>query len=197
LLTGTIFFFDYVKIKRKLDRLIIAQTSELMKNSESKKITWKKTENQKNKDLEKILEDYILKEKEYLTTEHEKIVKNRFIPDIMPISISIVISQKFGEKHPGVDLVAPSGTEIMATAAGKVKISDFDEYFGNLIILEHFNGYYTYYAHLEEVSKKKGEFVEKGELLGKVGSTGFSSGPHLHYSIQKDGKFIDPISFIK
>ncbi len=197
LLTGIIFIIDYIQIRQKLERILSRQTTEFMENTTKKQANGKNVKNQKSKDMEKILENYIKKQKDYLTAEQDNTENNRFIPDIMPINNTVVVSQKYSEKHPGVDLVAPSGTEIVATAAGKVEISSYDEYFGNLIILEHFNGYYTYYGHLQEVSKKKGEFVEKREILGSVGSTGFSSGPHLHYSIQKDGKFIDPGDFIK
>ena len=91
--------------------------------------------------------------------------------------------------HNGVDIAAPEGTPVKAVETGKVIFSGKEKGYGNLIILEHLNGYRTYYAHLKEVKVHKGEIIGKNEIIGNVGMTGRATGPHLHFEIRK-GKYI-------
>ncbi len=118
--------------------------------------------------------------------------QQRFIPDIRPIVGEFAVSQKFSERHKGVDLASPLGTEVVATAAGVVKSAYEDRYFGNVIIIDHLNHYMTFYAHLAKFFHQEGFFVEKGQTIGLVGSSGFSQSPHLHYEIIHRGENIDP-----
>ncbi|QSE96696.1 M23 family metallopeptidase [Fulvivirga lutea] len=103
-------------------------------------------------------------------------------------------------KHEGIDYAAPRGTEVYATGNGKVKFIKVNSYlqtgFGNYIEIDHGFGYVTRYAHLNAVSVKEGDVVKRGQVIGKVGSTGGSSAPHLHYEVIKNGKKIDPINFV-
>jgi murein DD-endopeptidase MepM/ murein hydrolase activator NlpD len=94
--------------------------------------------------------------------------------------------------HPGVDLAAPTGTPVAAAAAGKVSHAGPAGTYGNLVIVKHDNGFETRYAHLSEVDVKVGDSVTPGELVGKVGTTGRSTGPHLHFEVRHDGKVLDP-----
>ncbi|MDP8220809.1 MAG: M23 family metallopeptidase [Candidatus Stygibacter frigidus] len=148
-------------------------------------------------DLKNILAEYLQNQNSGSFMPDSVTIKNRFIPDLNPLSSEMVISQKFSDKHPGIDLAAPQGTEVKASAAGKIEVFEQDDYFGNLIIIEHFNGYYTFYGHLDQVFAVTGNFAEKGEVIGTVGSTGFSTGPHLHFSIRYNDNFIDPFQLIK
>lgn len=101
------------------------------------------------------------------------------------------------EFHPGVDLRANSGTPVIASADGVVKSAVQSPYgYGNHVILLHSSGYETLYGHLRSVSVKNGEEIRAGQLLGYSGSTGASSGPHLHYEIRMKGKVIDPGDFL-
>ncbi|MBQ0084568.1 MAG: peptidoglycan DD-metalloendopeptidase family protein [Clostridiales bacterium] len=95
--------------------------------------------------------------------------------------------------HTGLDISAPMGTEIMAAADGKVvKASDTNNGYGNCVIIEHYDGYRTLYGHCSELLVEVGDYVSAGEVIALVGSTGRSTGPHLHFSIIIDGVFTDP-----
>jgi murein DD-endopeptidase MepM/ murein hydrolase activator NlpD len=94
--------------------------------------------------------------------------------------------------HPGFDLAAPTGTPVSAAAGGTVIHAGPAGTYGNLVTIRHDNGYETRYAHLSAVNTNPGERVEAGQLIGKVGTTGYSTGPHLHFEVRHDGKTIDP-----
>ena len=94
--------------------------------------------------------------------------------------------------HPGFDLAAKAGTGVAAAARGTVVHAGPAGTYGNLVTLRHDNGFETRYAHLSSVEVKVGDLVEAGADLGKVGSTGYSTGPHLHFEIRHDGQPIDP-----
>lgn len=94
------------------------------------------------------------------------------------------ITDEFGTrngKHKGIDIGAEEGSKVMAVDAGKVKKSYYSNSYGNVIFIEHSTGLETVYAHLKERHVKAGEIVNKGEMIGTVGSTGISTGPHLHF----------------
>ncbi len=94
--------------------------------------------------------------------------------------------------HDGDDFSTEVGVEVMATANGKVKSSKYNGSFGNFIEIEHGNGYVTVYGHLSKRFVKKGELIERGDVIGKVGNTGRSTAPHLHYEIQLHDKHVNP-----
>lgn len=89
--------------------------------------------------------------------------------------------------HGGIDIAAPSGTPVHASRAGKVTFSGIARGYGNLVIVEHDYGYETYYGHLSRLLVRTGETVEQGSKLGLVGSTGLSTGPHLHFEVRHHG----------
>lgn len=98
--------------------------------------------------------------------------------------------------HTGVDLGGvKKGTEVYAIMRGSVKKSGYDSISGNYVILEFEDGFTCCYCHLNERAVKKGEAVEKGQVIGYVGSTGQSTGTHLHFHMRKDGIYIDPLSY--
>jgi len=94
--------------------------------------------------------------------------------------------------HPGFDLAAPTGTAVGAAAGGKVIHAGPAGTYGNLVTVRHENGYETRYAHLSAVNVKEGDTVQPGQQIGAVGSTGYSTGPHLHFEVRHEGKTIDP-----
>ena len=94
--------------------------------------------------------------------------------------------------HTGMDLGAASGSDIMAMKAGRVVSSKYNGGYGNVVILEHADGVRTLYAHCSKLLCKAGEKVKKGQVIALVGSTGNSTGPHLHIEFRKDGKRYDP-----
>ncbi len=95
-------------------------------------------------------------------------------------------------KHPGFDLAAPTGTTVDAAAAGTITHAGPAGTYGNLIIIKHADGVETRYAHLSATSVKEGDHVEAGQPIGAVGTTGYSTGPHLHFEVRKDGQTVDP-----
>ncbi|HET9030786.1 MAG TPA: peptidoglycan DD-metalloendopeptidase family protein [Candidatus Aquilonibacter sp.] len=100
------------------------------------------------------------------------------------------------EFHSGVDLGADYGDAVHAAAAGTVVANSYDGGYGIKIDIDHGNGYHTWYAHLSKVDVEVGAHVYKGEVIGQVGSTGFSTGPHLHYQIMHNGVAINPTPFL-
>ncbi|HEU4573591.1 MAG TPA: M23 family metallopeptidase [Chitinophagaceae bacterium] len=98
--------------------------------------------------------------------------------------------------HAGLDFAAPIGTPIYATADGVVKVAGFsDGGYGNHVIINHGYGYETLYGHMVRVKARVGQHVKRGEVIGYVGSTGKSTGPHCHYEVHKNGQKIDPVYF--
>lgn len=122
--------------------------------------------------------------------------QRRFIPDIIPVKNDFAISQRFSEKHPALDFAAAIGTEVVAVAAGEILSVYYDEIYGNVIMIDHFNEYATLYAHLATTFFDSNSHVEKGETIALVGNTGNSSAPHLHYEIIFDGENVNPEDYI-
>ena len=99
--------------------------------------------------------------------------------------------------HTGIDFGAPLGTPVTATAGGRViQAGDRGDGYGNLVIIDHGNGYQTYYAHLSRINVRVGDTVRDGQNIGNVGSTGRSTGPHLHYEIRRNGTPINPAPYL-
>ena len=103
---------------------------------------------------------------------------------------------RWGRTHTGIDIGAPTGTSIKAAAAGTVSFSGWKGTLGYLVVLNHGNGIQTYYAHCSKLLVSSGQKVSKGQLIAKVGSTGRSTGPHLHFEIRVNGSSINPQSYI-
>ena len=101
------------------------------------------------------------------------------------------------QMHKGIDLAAPPGTPILATGDGIVTFAGRSGNYGLLIRVEHLGGISTTYAHLEKIYVRKGQSVSRNQQIGAMGSTGASTGPHLHYEIVVDGKMINPMKFIE
>lgn len=100
------------------------------------------------------------------------------------------------QMHWGLDISAPTGTPVRAAAAGRIVRAGFAADYGKYIDIDHGSNILTRYAHLSQQAKKSGDFVQKGELIGLVGSTGRSTGPHLHYEVKIDGRRMNPLNFI-
>jgi murein DD-endopeptidase MepM/ murein hydrolase activator NlpD len=98
--------------------------------------------------------------------------------------------------HPGFDLAAVTGTQVTAAARGTVVHAGPGGTYGNLVTVRHDSGFETRYAHLSAVDVKVGDAVEAGQDVGKVGTTGYSTGPHLHFEVRRNGVAIDPAPFL-
>ena len=102
---------------------------------------------------------------------------------------------KYRKMHNGMDFTASTGTAIYATGDGVVIKASRATGFGNVVYVNHGFGYQTRYAHMSKFNTKKGRKVKRGDIIGYVGNTGLSSGPHLHYEVHKNGKVINPVNF--
>lgn len=128
------------------------------------------------------------------------------VPQGNPVAGGGRISSGFGERfhpvdqvwkpHHGLDIAAPAGTPVEATAAGTVAFAGERGGYGNLVIIDHGNGLETRYAHLGALGVEPGETVNAGDPVGKVGSTGKSTGNHLHYEVRENGQPVDPRKYI-
>ena len=98
--------------------------------------------------------------------------------------------------HKGVDLAAPYGAAILAAAAGKVTTSTYSNSAGNYVVIAHGNGMSTVYMHASSLLVSVGETVSQGQVIAKVGSTGYSSGNHLHFGVIKNGTYVNPLNYI-
>ena len=127
---------------------------------------------------------------------HEDKVRLEHIPNVIPVVG--MVSKKFSEMddHLGTDFSAQVGNPVFASGSGVVEFAGQKDELGNTVVIDHQNGYQTSYSHLKDIRTRKGRNVGKGEIIGTVGNTGNSSAPHLHYSITKDGKEMDPELFI-
>ena len=127
------------------------------------------------------------------------------VPDLWPTKGRL--SSTFGNRknpfgrgikfHYGIDIANSIGTDIWAAGSGRVVFSGYKAGYGNTIIIDHGNGYKSYYAHNSKLLVNRGDRVEKGQLIAKMGNTGRSTGPHLHFEIHKGGKAIDPLTVLK
>ena len=100
------------------------------------------------------------------------------------------------EFHPGIDFKGNKGDDARCTANGTVVFAGWAGGYGNCVRIAHANSYETLYGHLSRISVKVGQDVTVGQKIGEVGSTGRSTGTHLHYEIRKNGKAINPISYL-
>jgi murein DD-endopeptidase MepM/ murein hydrolase activator NlpD len=100
------------------------------------------------------------------------------------------------EMHEGLDVAAPHGTPIVATADGVVSFARPLSSFGNVVFINHGNGFTTFYAHNSSNRVKEGQMVKRGEVVAYVGTTGRSTGPHVHYEVQVDGVTVNPMKYI-
>jgi len=113
-------------------------------------------------------------------------------------NISDGFEEAEGRRHQGVDIPSPLGIPIRASHAGMVIYSNSTiKGYGNLIILRHSEEFVSVYAHNQANLVEEGTWVEKGQIIGKVGQTGRASGPHLHFEIRRNNKAVDPMLFLR
>ncbi|MDR1862623.1 MAG: M23 family metallopeptidase [Treponema sp.] len=99
--------------------------------------------------------------------------------------------------HSGLDIGAPMGTPVKAAMAGRVSTAGYDKILGNYVVISHHSGYRTLYGHMSYIRIRAGAYVSAGQRIGDVGSTGLSTGPHLHFTVYKNGVTVNPRNLIK
>lgn len=140
----------------------------------------------------------------------DKLEALKSIAQVMPIHNPVpgkAMSSRFGVRrdpilrtpamHAGIDFRAASGTEIRSAGAGTVIKAGWNGGYGRMVEIDHGHGFTTRYAHMSRIHVKEGERIETGDVIGKVGSSGRSTGPHLHYEVRRDGNAVDPLGFLK
>ncbi|WP_337382026.1 M23 family metallopeptidase [Phocaeicola coprophilus] len=130
----------------------------------------------------------------------------RFVPSVAPLKENYRISDRFGYRvhpvsgkrtfHAGLDMAAEYAATVHAAADGTVSFSGNVPGYGKTVVITHRFGFKTRYAHLTHIYRRKGAVVTKGDVIGFVGSTGLSTGNHLHYEVIKNDRMINPINFI-
>jgi murein DD-endopeptidase MepM/ murein hydrolase activator NlpD len=211
-----------VTLEAELEELELMQAElEKQKKSVNANINAKKGElSAKNNELGNANADQAeykkqLEEQERLLNEIEEQIARTANPDaykgsitgfIWPCPSYTRISSYFGPRpqptagastnHKGVDLAAPYGSAILASAAGVVTTSTYSKSAGNYIVVAHGNGMSTVYMHCSALLVSVGETVEQGEKIAKVGSTGYSTGNHLHFGVIKNGRYVNPLNYI-
>ena len=123
-----------------------------------------------------------------------------------PLSVSGTITSRFGYRkqptkgastnHKGLDIAAPKGTPILATASGKVVTATYGSAAGYYVMIYHGNSTYSVYMHCSSINVSVGQQVSKGQTIAKVGSTGVSTGPHLHFGISVNGSYVNPLNYV-
>ena len=116
------------------------------------------------------------------------------------------VSSKFGDRnhpifkykrhHSGIDLAAPKSSPIRAVQSGQVIFSDPYAGYGNLVVIQHADGFTSHYGHCQSIKVTIGEMVKAGQIIAIVGSTGNSTGPHLHFELRKNGDPLDPEKYV-
>ncbi|MBE0477851.1 peptidoglycan DD-metalloendopeptidase family protein [Candidatus Aerophobetes bacterium] len=159
------------------------------------------------RDLQLLSNEAILREKNF--TQINEIIKEKealfaSTPNIFPVKgwLSSGYGSRINpftgrrETHEAIDIVAPWDTPVRAACRGEVVFAGWRDFYGLVVEIKNKYGYSTLYAHLSKVLVKKGERVEKGQIVGRVGSTGRSTGPHLHFEVWKGGRSIDPLKLM-
>ena len=139
-----------------------------------------------------------LKSKELQIAHLNFLNTQQYIPDFLPTTNYIITKSFLPEKnHFGIDLAGKNGNPIFAAASGKIEKIENKSIFGKSIMIDHLNGYKTFYGHNSKILVERNLFVNKGDIIAELGSTGRSTAPHLHFEILFKGEKINPEKMIK
>lgn len=161
-----------------------------------------------NQDVDRVLRQIRLQQdsfNEILSRLKGRSEELRFVPSIRPVDVGF-ISSYFGKRedpftgrytrHEGLDFSARRGSNVYATADGVVVVAKYERGYGNTVKIDHGNGIMTKYGHNQELLVKKGEKVERGQVIAHLGSSGRSTAPHVHYEVQVNGVPQNPLNYI-
>ena len=193
---------DYTKIVKENDLMykgekIVKQEGEYGK----KKVEYVITELNGNRVEKEVLEETVLSQpSDRVVVVGTKVVSDRGTGAFAwPTSggyISSNMGERWGEFHRGIDIARPSNYNITASDNGVVTFAGWDGTYGQKVVVNHNNGYETLYAHLSEIKVSVGQVVPQGSIIGIMGSTGNSTGTHLHFEVHKNGSYVNPLSLL-
>ena len=142
---------------------------------------------------------------EALATMEDQLGRLDATPSILPAS-GVVTSRYSGNRahplfdrvvaHPGIDVSAPRGTPIVAAANGVIRSAGWKQGYGYTVVIDHGYGFTTLYAHASKVLARAGQTVKRGAVVAQVGSTGISTGTHLHYEVHLNGRRVNPLNYV-
>ena len=147
-----------------------------------------------NKNIKQQIDDKKTSMKELLLAMEKRSNSLNAFPDLWPGEGGTISSPYGGyDWHPGIDIAVDFGTPVYASAAGTVEQAGWNGGYGRYVKLDHGNGYETAYGHMSGIAVTEGEAVRKGDIIGFAGSSGYSTGPHIHFEVLVDGQFVDPM----
>ncbi|MDI6840851.1 MAG: peptidoglycan DD-metalloendopeptidase family protein [bacterium] len=203
--------------KEEMEREKSIKLSKIRKDEESEKVKSSRQREMKSLILKEVrkeksnkarLVEELEKSRSYLEAliaRLEKYPVKKFGPMIWPVRGEVVswfgtvIDPELGTKlvNNGIDIKAEYGTPVVAVADGEVAYEGIFLGYGKIVLLDHKNGFHTLYAHLSEILVTKGDKVKKGEVIGKVGTTGLLEEPRLHFEVRESGKAVDPMVWLR
>ena len=188
------------------------RTSQILQNTKTSREYYMSKLTEKEQQIQKEIEEYKLLMAEVEIEIRKLSVVQSFGEDyiggdmIWPIPGHTRITSQYGMRthpitglyslHTGTDVGAPTGTDFVAMASGVVTKAEYNKYYGNMVILDHGGGVQTLYAHGSEFAVKLGDLVSQGDPVLKVGSTGYSTGPHAHFEIRINGETVNPLDYV-
>ncbi len=190
---------EHEMVYEKDDSLRLGQVKVIKPGKDGlKRVTFRLTKENGNLMQEELLDEVVLvKPVPGLAKKGTKIVgegTGKFAWPVVGARLTSSFGKRWGRMHKGIDLVG--NRKILASDDGKVVYAGYDEGYGNHIIIDHQNGFRTLYGHLSKLNVVEGQIVEKGEMIGQMGSTGDSTGTHLHFEIQKNGVPRNPMGYL-
>lgn len=209
---------DETKVKQQSVELLLEKKNQELKNFENQIDAAQGQVSEYERDIQaqeskvKQLEAEIKRKEEEAKKAAEaagkqyKVTSLGNISFVWPCPASSRITSKFGDResptkgastnHKGIDIGASTGTAIVAAASGTVVISTYSYSAGNYIMINHGGGVYTVYMHCSKLLVSEGAQVKQGQTIAKVGSTGYSTGPHLHFGIRSGGQYVNPLKYV-
>ena len=164
----------------------------------AKKIADVKTEKEKEEQERKAAQETAKRKKYQVTSRGSSLprVSSYAFPLKSYSYVSSEYGSRWGTTHTGIDLAAPAGTHIYSWRSGTVTFAGWSGGYGNFIIVDHGDGFVTRYAHCSKIAVTKGQTVSQGQVIGYVGTTGNSTGNHLHFEVKVNGNFVNPRNYL-
>ena len=164
----------------------------------AKKIADVMTEKEKEEQERKAAQEAAKKKKYQVTSRGSSLprVSSYAFPLKSYSYVSSEYGSRWGTTHTGIDFAAPAGTHIYSWRSGTVTFAGWSGGYGNFIIVDHGDGFVTRYAHCSKIAVTKGQTVSQGQVIGYVGTTGNSTGNHLHFEIKVNGRFVNPRNYL-
>lgn len=194
---------SYKKVTEKDSSLFKGEKEVKQKGSQGEKVVTERIRKMDGQVLGKSVteEEVLVEPKDEITIIGTKVMPSRGVGSFQWPTVGGYVSSKMGMRwgrmHRGIDIARPSSRTILASDNGVVTAAGWDGSYGNRIIINHNNGYQTLYGHLASIDAKVGQTVAQGQKIGVMGTTGRSTGIHLHFEVTKNGTLIDPLTVLK